>query len=443
MHEIESLIEYSVKTVATTSPVLSLARDICFSLYKLQDKFDCGYTVLRVQEELKRLGYLYLLSPELLPEMEQNKASMLMKEGGFIDEDTYFDCLSGVCYVTAGSELWKKLLRMDILPKKTKAEIRDLSLLELMETIIPLASKQFAKGDPVGVDTLGLWYGLFPVICLVTGFDEESETERIQNLLRLLAIPEAFRAAESYVREVDFDDWGDENELSFLAEWRAPYKEWKEKEENKTLFPEFCKRMVYEYMGKKEFAEADRYASYLGTEDDPARLLHRSMVSVACHQWLKTQEFGTMLPEGILPLAEAKAGFEYLVSLELSEQERTLCRLYVIQILELLGDYSVAVERLQQMYAEAVIIVAERPDNDAKRMQQAVLAVSYYQMLYDGISEDYIPKKKLLQSGLSGLMDIDTARRTCCELLQEMPQIAETLQQNIEVCDQLIDYLQD
>ena len=56
MHEIESLIEYSVKTVATTSPVLSLARDICFSLYKLQDKFDCGYTVLRVQEELKRLG---------------------------------------------------------------------------------------------------------------------------------------------------------------------------------------------------------------------------------------------------------------------------------------------------------------------------------------------------------------------------------------------------
>ena len=36
------------------------------------------------------------------------------------------------------------------------------------------------------------------------------------------------------------------------------------------------------------------------------------------------------------------------------------------------------------MYAEAVIIVAERPDNDAKRMQQAVLAVSYYQMLYDG-----------------------------------------------------------
>ncbi|MFR7877850.1 MAG: hypothetical protein ACLU4J_16455 [Butyricimonas paravirosa] len=74
----------------------------------------------------------------------------------------------------------------------------------------------------------------------------------------------------------------------------------------------------------------------------------------------------------------------------------------MIQILELLGDYSVAVERLQ-MYAEAVII-AERP---IMMQTNAQAAGCQLLLLYDGISRLY-PKKKLLQSGLSGLMDIDT-----------------------------------
>ena len=63
MHAIESLVEYSVKTVATASPVLPLARNICFSLYELQNQLDCGYTVLRVKDELVALGYLFLLPP--------------------------------------------------------------------------------------------------------------------------------------------------------------------------------------------------------------------------------------------------------------------------------------------------------------------------------------------------------------------------------------------
>lgn len=52
MHAIESLVEYSVKTVATASPVPPLAHNICFSLYQLQNQLDCGYTVLRVRDEL-------------------------------------------------------------------------------------------------------------------------------------------------------------------------------------------------------------------------------------------------------------------------------------------------------------------------------------------------------------------------------------------------------
>ncbi|MEY8607825.1 hypothetical protein AALM74_01405 [Parabacteroides segnis] len=47
-------------------------------------KLDCGYTVLRVRDELEQLGYLSLLSPEQLPESERNEAiELLAAEGVF------------------------------------------------------------------------------------------------------------------------------------------------------------------------------------------------------------------------------------------------------------------------------------------------------------------------------------------------------------------------
>ncbi len=150
MHAIESLVEYSVKTVATASPVPPLARNICFSLYQLQNLLDCGYTVLRVKDELVALGYLFLLPPEQLPEPECKAAKKLAKKGGFLNKETYFDLRSGCCCVTAGSKLWKKLLDLGILPASAKTELRKLDPVELAELIIPLASKALAEGDKNG-----------------------------------------------------------------------------------------------------------------------------------------------------------------------------------------------------------------------------------------------------------------------------------------------------
>ena len=53
MHAIESLVEYSVITTATASPVPPLAQSICYSLYQIQNQLDCGYTVLRDRDELE------------------------------------------------------------------------------------------------------------------------------------------------------------------------------------------------------------------------------------------------------------------------------------------------------------------------------------------------------------------------------------------------------
>lgn len=441
MHAIESLVESSVITVATASPVPPLAQNICYTLYQLQDQLDCGYTVLRVREELEQLGYLFLLPPEQLPEPERTEAMKLRNEGGFFAQGTYVDGQSGLCCITAGSVLWKKLLDSGILPTSGKAELRTLDPLELAEQIIPLASKALAEGDKRGADTLGLWYAFFPLFCVVAGFDDADapEPERVRALLERLAVPEAFKVAEAYGgRELDFDF--EEEEMSFLAGWEAPYRQWKEKQAS--LFPEFCKRMVYEFISKHEFAEADRYASSMGNEKDPSRLLYRCMVSYACHQWLKTQAAGTPPPERLLSLTEAKEGFEYLGGLEFPAEQRATCRIYVLQILALLGDYPAVVEMQQHLYAEAIAKLEQYPEGQTKQMQQIALSISYYQMLHANLPDDYPCKRELLQNGFSGLMKLPDARQACGQLLREMPQAAETLQEYMEQCDLLLPRLQ-
>lgn len=85
MHAIESLVEYSVITTATASPVPPLAQSICYSLYQIQNQLDCGYTVLRVRDELEQLGYLSLLPPEQLPEPERSEAEAACHRGRFLE----------------------------------------------------------------------------------------------------------------------------------------------------------------------------------------------------------------------------------------------------------------------------------------------------------------------------------------------------------------------
>lgn len=439
MHAIESLVEYSVITTATASPVPPLAQSICYSLYQIQNQLDCGYTVLRVRDELEQLGYLSLLPPEQLPEPERSEARRLAVEGGFLKDGTYVDGCSGKCCVTAGTALWKKLLEMSVLPVSAKAELRLLDPLELAEQIVPLASKALAEGDKRGADTLGHWYAFFPLLCVVEGLDDDNapEPERIQALLRLLAVPEAFEVAGAYGKEMDFDF--EEEEMSFLAGWETPYNQWKEKQES--LFPEFCKRIMYKLIEKHDFAEADRYASLTGDENDPSRLLHRCVVSFACHQWLKAQEPGTLPPERLLSLLEVKEGLEYLSGLPLTEQELATCRIYLLQTLVLLGDYPATIEMQRSLFTEAIDKLEQYPEGETKQIQQIALSISYYQMLYTNLPDDYPSKKEWIRKGFPGLMELPGIKRICGELLPEMPQMADTLQGYMEQCDALIQYL--
>lgn len=441
MHEIESLVEYSVITVATASPVPPLARNICFNLHRLQNLLDCGYTVLRVQNELKQLGYLFLLPPEQLPEPERSAAMELTGKGGFLDDETYLDHRSGCCCITAGSGLWKKLLDLDVLPASAMTELRELDPLELAELIVPLASKALAEGDKRGADTLGLWYAFFPLFCVVAGFEDGNmpKSRRIKALLKLLAIPKAFEVAETYSRDLDFDDF-DEEEMPFLSGWGTPYNKWKKKgkKEEDSQFPEFCKRMVDEFLLKNNFVEADRYASYLKDDPEYAKLYHRSLVSVTCHNWLKTQGPEVTPPDTILSLTEAKAGFEFLLGLTLPPEQKLVCRINFAQAQALTGEISAMVDMLKIAYSEVLAVLNQKIDGSEKRIQHAAMAISYYQLLNDNIPNGYPGKKELMSRGIPGMMDIPAAREVLCEFLPLVPQMAKELQGCIDLCDQVM-----
>lgn len=445
MHAIESLVEYSVKTVATASPVSPLARNICFSLYQLQNQLDCGYTVLRVKDELVALGYLFLLPPEQLPEPERKAAKKLAKKGGFLDGETYFDHRSGCCCVTAGSKLWEKLLDLGILPASAKTELRELDPLELAELIIPLASKALADGDKTAADTMGLWYAFFPLFCVVAGIDDSNAPapERIEELLKLLAIPEAFEAAGVYGDDMDFED-GEGDDMTFLAGWTTPYHEWKGESQN-SLHPEDCKRIVYDFIMNHEYVEADRYAAFLPEGPDCTRLFHRCLITMACFNWLKAKnpKQPVTLPESLLTLIQAKEGFEYMLEKFPYSEMRTLCNMNLIKAHFLLGEITKAIDLQREMFANVLPSINRTRNINEKRIKQASLAINYYRELNDNIPNDYPGKKELVLSSMPELMDLFTTRDVFREFLPLRPDMAEDLQDCLEMADRVVQELEE
>lgn len=445
MHAIESLVEYSVKTVATASPVPPLARNICFSLYQLQNLLDCGYTVLRVKDELVALGYLFLLPPEQLPEPECKAAKKLAKKGGFLNKETYFDLRSGCCCVTAGSKLWKKLLDLGILPASAKTELRKLDPVELAELIIPLASKALAEGDKTAADTMGLWYAFFPLFCVVAGIDDSNAPapERIQALLKQLAIPEVFKAAGVYGDDMDFED-GEGDEMTFLAGWATPFNEWR-RESPDSLHPEACKQMVYDFIMKHEYVEADRYAAFLPDGPDCTRLMHRCLTTMACYNWLKAKnpEQPVTLPESILTLIQAKEGFEYMMDRFPPSEMRTICNMNLIKSHFLLGEITTAIDLQRAMFANVLPSINRIRNMNEKRIRQASLAVNYYRELNDNIPNDYPGKKELVLNSMPDLMDLFTTRDVLSEFLPLRPDMAEDLEECLSMAEQVIQQLEE
>ena len=92
-------------------------------------------------------------------------------------------------------------------------------------------------------------------------------------------------------------------------------------------------------------------------------------------------------------------------------------------------------------FTEAINKLEQYTEGETKQIQQIALSISYYQMLYTNLPDDYPSKKEWMRKGFPGLMELPGIKRICGELLPEMPQMADTLQGYMEQCDALIQYL--
>ena len=102
---------------------------------------------------------------------------------------------------------------------------------------------------------------------------------------------------------------------------------------------------------------------------------------------------GTLPPSCLLSLFEVKEGFERLSGLPLPEQELATCRVYLLQTVVLLGDYPAVIEMQQALFTEAIGKLEQYPEGETRQMQQIALALSYYQMLYVNLPDEYPSKK--------------------------------------------------
>lgn len=422
MHEIESLVECSVLTLASYAPDHPKRRSICYSLYELQKQFDCGYTVLRVDDELVKLGFLYHVSPNSLPEPERSEA-LALRDGGFLAGGTYFDFESQTCCITAGSRLWEKLCNLSILPDSASEEVEELELFDLAETIASLAAKGLSEGDEKQADTLGLWYALFPAFCMVYGYDDDEakvpSAERVQNLLSLLSKPEAFKSAELLVGLQDMEDIDDMQ--PYLSGWNVPYEENKRNIEA----PDAYALAINSCLAEDKYAEAEQLASLFSNSF--LKVLYRSIISVNYHKWLSKSEEKTEVNQSILSLEEAETNFTRLLKHVSDTEQAMTCRLNIALCRCLSGRIDEGVDMLNEAHVVFLSGFEHLQDKDGKAILAAFSAVDNYYFLLVHVPDDYVGKEKLLKKSYPGLMTLSTARETMTGFLSSRSDLAHVL----------------
>lgn len=423
MHEIEGLVECSVSTLASYAPDHPQRRSICYSLYELQKQFDCGYTVLRVDDELEKLGFLYHVSPDSLPEPERSEALSLREEGGFLAGDTYFDYESQTCCVTAGSRLWKKLCNLGILPESACEELEELELFDLAEAIASLAAKGLSEGDEKQADTLGLWYALFPALCMVYGYDDDEakvpSPERVQNLLSLLSKPEAFQSAKHLVGVQDMEDIDDMQ--PYLSGWFVPYEENKRNTET----PDAYALAINECLAEDKYAEAEQLASLFSNSF--LKVLYRSIISVNYHKWLSKSEEKAEVNQSILSLDEAETNFTRLLKNASDSDQAMTCRLNIALCRCLSGKIDEGVDMLNEAHVAFLSGFEHMQDKEGKAILAAFSAVDNYYFLLMHVPDAYAGKEELLKKSYPGLMTLSTARETMTCFLSSRADLAHML----------------
>ena len=187
MHEIEALVEYSIKTLAEQAGADIDIRSAIWRLYEFQEQFDCSFTHFRVMDELLKHRFAYKMATSRHPRYSEPEIQQYFNElddnHAFINVDPLAEWSStnnpmagyirdGRLYCDVGSPLWHELVAKGELSGTDAEPPQPLSL----EKVV-LAVLQRAEAMVDGTWLIQEWFSIYPYWF---PFDDEEALRELQ-----------------------------------------------------------------------------------------------------------------------------------------------------------------------------------------------------------------------------------------------------------------------
>ncbi len=411
MHQIEDMIETTIlllSNCADTQINDIPLRDICYNLYQLQYQFDCGYTLLRAEEELVRMGFLVRIPIDLLPQQERDAAQRLTESKGFLPSGAYIDGKQ-LAYAAYGEPIWNTLAETGVISQPKMDYIPEMDALDLAEAVVPLAAEQRGmkgKAGETAADALLYWYALLPIMMLATGCEGEGQEDRIHRLRDLAAVPGAFERADALWLTAELEDLETlADDLPSLSDWAEPYLQWREenggaKDEssNGSFSEEDWVRHVLESIRQGYYEQAEVCAKQLS---EPSQSIFRVNITLSFHTEQRGKEKPDPLPRNVMTLAEAENKLDELLSSGFPAAVQSQLHLHLSQCRFLMENWEGAVDSLDLAFIPALEVLDKRKETEEQRIQRAYLTAAYYKMLLMNLPKDRWHGITLLEGLLS------------------------------------------
>jgi hypothetical protein len=147
-HAVENLVEDAVHLIAESKLPVEEQRKLIYNLYRFQNKFDTGYTVLRCFSFLENIAFLKKLPLDQHPDFKKDPDYFSnLEESNWIHADVdladdgdvvYYE--NGFIFPEYGSQLWERLVKVGKW-KEAIEKPQNIPVLRLTVDIIALAEK--------------------------------------------------------------------------------------------------------------------------------------------------------------------------------------------------------------------------------------------------------------------------------------------------------------
>lgn len=227
MHEIEDLVEWSVRVLDARHPVADRrVRDWIGELYSFQGGYDCSFTHFRVMEILLAREYSFRFGIDEHPDYPERRE--------FFDGLKEFTALAGLAadddedesgldawleegyvdppylYCDAGTGLWRRAVGLGMIGGTGAESLRRVALAAVVREVVLAAEAEGA------VELIATWHALGPTTLLPDFYTEEPWEMPALREIRAVALrtgattielPSGLRPPPEYYEEDELEAW--------------------------------------------------------------------------------------------------------------------------------------------------------------------------------------------------------------------------------------------